>query len=169
MYLAIFIFLLLELILVSVVDFYSKKIHNFWPIFNIIFFLSLSWLFPKEYFYHWNTFLIPISWIIAGFFLFTLRIMGAGDSKFVATFYLIVPFAFKHDSFLYLLVATIVIGGTMMLLNFIKNRKALLVAFVTKDLRVINIIFGKKFPFAPVVLISWIILGINTNMLRVLK
>jgi prepilin peptidase CpaA len=90
-----------------------------------------------------------------------MKIMGGGDSKYLASFYLLVPFELQDDAFLSLLYATIIIASTMFIVNIIVGREFLYEAWREKKLDKLKLVFGKKFAYAPLILFSWIWFGIK--------
>jgi prepilin peptidase CpaA len=90
-----------------------------------------------------------------------MKIMGGGDSKFLASFYLLVPLELQDEAFLSLLYATIIIASTMFIVNIILGREYIFEAWREKRLDKIKMVFGKKFAYAPLILASWIWFGIK--------
>jgi len=117
----VFIFIAIQLLVVAYVDFKTRIISNFWVLVNFIFFIVLTFLFPNLY--HWNiqTFIFSLVFLGAGFFLYSLNIMGGGDSKYLSSMYLLVPYSFQDQVFVYLLYTTIIVGSSLLLFNLIKN------------------------------------------------
>ncbi len=158
---AIYLFLCVELIMVSYLDLKFRKISNQWPILNIILFAILVFLFPEIYVLSWKTFILPLTFILVGFFLFILKIMGGGDSKFLATLYLLIPLNIQDIALVYLLYTTILVGGSLLFYNAAKNFDKILILSRTYDVMGIKRIFGKKFSYAPVIFIAWVWFGLQ--------
>ena len=137
----------------------TKKISNTWMIFNIILYLVFLMIFPNQYVFNFSTFVWPIGFFTAGFILFLMRVMGGGDSKYLATFYLLIPQKLHEEAFLSLAVATVLVGGSVFIKNLLNNINKIAMAWQTKNISVIRGVFGKKFAFAPVIFISWIWFG----------
>ena len=116
-------------------------------------------IFPDSYALNFSTFVWPIGFFAAGFILFLMRVMGGGDSKYLATFYLLIPQKFHEEAFLSLAIATVLVGGSVFIKNLLNNVNKIVMAWQTKDVSVIRGIFGKKFAFAPVIFISWVWFG----------
>ena len=93
--------------------------------------------------------------------------MGAGDSKYLVSLFLLIPISFQEVALASLVEITFVAGGVSFLFNTIKNIKKIFRAFKEKKINLIKECYGKKFPFAPVILGSWIIFGwkIQKNLL----
>src|SRR5688572_25711955 len=87
----IFNMILIELVIVSWIDIKIKKISNIWFFVNLAISIALHFLFPTLYPWEWATLLFPVGWIVAGFGLFLMGIMGAGDSKYLASLFLLIP------------------------------------------------------------------------------
>ena len=101
----------------------------------------------------------PLGFLFVGFLLFTLKIMGGGDSKFLFSFFLIVPEKLQDAYFLNLIYATIVVGLLMLIFNTVKNFDKLKLAYVYKNIRYVKDVYGTKFAYAPIIALSWILLG----------
>jgi prepilin peptidase CpaA len=157
--LSIYLFLLIELLIVGYLDFNNKKIYNYWHVLNIIAFVIFLIIFPSEYRFIIPTFIYSLVFLVVGFGLFMLKIMGAGDSKFLFSFFLLVPLPYHDEVFLYLLYSTVFVGSGMLISTVLHNYKDIKYAIIVKDLKSIKRIFGRKFPFAPLILLSWILLG----------
>lgn len=159
--LPIYVFVLIELVAVSYGDVKTNKIPNYWSILNLALFLVLLGVAPNHYHFVPETFLFSGVFLAVGFILFLLNIMGGGDSKFLFTFFLLLPVSIHEETFYYLLLSTVFIGSFFFLSNALKNRKVLWRAFLTSDIRAVKNCFGTKFSFAPVILVAWIWLGWN--------
>ncbi len=155
----IYIFILIELIFVAYGDIKTDKIPNAWSILNLISFILLLILEPNTYHLSLDVFLVSFTFLVVGFVLFLLNIMGGGDSKFLFTFFLLVPESLQDTIFANLLVSTIVVGSIFFITNFIKNLERLIKYFKARDIKGIKRCFGTKFSFAPVILIAWVWLG----------
>jgi prepilin peptidase CpaA len=149
----------MQLLVVAYTDLKTKKISNVWFFINFLFFCVLSFIFPRIYLWQLNTFIFPVVFLLAGFILFWMNIMGGGDSKYLSSFYLLIPSAFQDTVFLYLLWTTIIVGSSLLLFNALQNFDRLLFLFRIQDLNGIKKIFGTKFTYAPVIFISWMWFG----------
>ena len=153
---SIYIYTLIVLIFVSYLDLKYRKISNLWPILNIVSFLLLAVFFPKLEFFSYRSFFLPMIIIFIGVVLFKYKIMGGGDSKFLASMILLV----HHEvqlSFIYILAWTTAGFATFRILYLLfKNREINRSNFIVLIPRTLS---GKKFPYAPIILLSWIIFG----------
>lgn len=157
--LTLYIFTLIEIVIVGYLDFKYKKILNIWTLVNIgVYFLSL-FVFKDYFSFNISTFMWPLGFLVVGFLLFVLRIMGGGDSKFLFSFFLIIPEYFHEVFFLNLIYATIVVGVLMIIFNTTKNFDKLKLAYQYKNLRYIRDVYGTKFTYAPIIALSWILFG----------
>ncbi|ATH06542.1 hypothetical protein BIY24_00865 [Halobacteriovorax marinus] len=156
---SVYLFLVVQLFFVASHDVTHKKISNFWPLINISFYLLSVFFFPDHYNFGWSTFVFPIAFFIVGIFLFTLKIMGAGDSKYLLSFYLLIPVSLHETAFIFLAYSTVVVGLSLLLTNIIKRSDIIKLAIKTKNLRLIKTIFGQRFSYAPVILVSWLWFG----------
>lgn len=151
--------LTLELACVSWGDVRSQKIPNAWSILNIVLFLALLVIHPEVYPLHWSMFAYSLVFLVVGFGLFLMRIMGGGDSKFLCTFFLLIPSALQPDALIRLLISTLLIGSFMLLTNVVKHHEKIINAVKIRHMAGIRECFGTKFSFAPVVLLAWLWLG----------
>ena len=157
--LSVYLLILIELIFVSYLDFKEKKIKNFWSILNIFLFIIYLFVFPNFYFFNINILFVSFIFLIGGFFLFVLKIMGGGDAKFLASFFLLIPENLQEKELEFIIYWTILVGGSVFIVNCIKNFDKIKSAILQKDVMSIKKIFGSKFSFAPVILFSWIHFG----------
>ena len=157
--LSVYIYLCIVLLLVSYGDIKTQKIPNMWSILNIVVFLVLLFVFPQYYSFEFETFFFSIVFLIVGFALFLLKIMGGGDSKFLFTFFLVVPLQAHFVTLYALIIATVMIGSFFFITNFVKNFDKIIEYAKAKDAKNMKACFGTKFSFAPVILISWIFVG----------
>ena len=155
----VYIFLLIQLIAVSYIDLVQRRISNYWILLNIIFFIGFLFLMGDYYQLKFETFFYSLVFFFVGFLLFQLKIMGGGDSKYLFSFYLLIPVSLHESAFSALVYSTIIVGLSVFFLNIFKNRAKIKKAIVEKNLKSIKFIFGSKFPFSPVVLFSWIWFG----------
>lgn len=162
---AIYWFMVLELSVVAWGDIRTKKIPNMWSILNLICFAWLLWLWPEHYPLAWGTLLYSVVFLAVGFVLFLLRIMGGGDSKFLFSFFLLIPVSLQPRALVLLLVSTILIGGFLLLTNLGKHHEKIVAHVKSGYIRGIKQYFGTKFSFAPVILLAWLWLGWEIGML----
>lgn len=156
----VYLIILIELIFVGYFDFKYKKISNRWSVFNLILFIAFVFTLPELYQFSWQAMFFPLVFFVITFFLYLARIMGAGDSKFLFTFYMIIPAQYQESVFLYQAYLTIAIGGSLLIFNTAKNFDKLKLAFIYHDLSLVKNVYGKKFAYAPVILGAWIWFGV---------
>ena len=157
--LPIYLFVLIELVIVAYGDIKTNKIPNYWSLLNIATFLVLLWVAPDHYFFEFQTFIFSVAFLVVGFALFLLKIMGGGDSKFLFTFFLLLPVSIHEATFYHLLLSTVIIGGFFFLQNALKNFRTIFDAFLAYDLQTVKNCFGTKFSYAPVILVAWLWMG----------
>ena len=155
------VIVLIELLIVAVVDLKKKKISNYWLIINIIlaaiFHLSLKDTFPLSF----ELFIFPFGWILGGFLLFLLNIMGAGDSKFLASLFLMVPVEFHMVLFGKLVSSTIIIGIILVSMKVIRDFKVIKAYTLANYWAGAREAIKSRFSYAPVILIAWILFGVD--------
>ena len=156
---SLFLYLMIQLFVVSYTDLKIKKIPNVWPITNLITFFVLFILFPGLYELSPRTLFYPVVFFFVGLFFFSIKIVGAGDSKYLVTLFLLVPLSFQEVALASLVEITFITGVVSFSINTIKNIKVIIRAFRERKINLIKQCYGKKFPFAPVILGSWIIFG----------
>jgi prepilin peptidase CpaA len=150
----IFTLVSLELIVVSIIDFKKKIISNWWSIFHLVLFLISNIFFKSEL--SIGLFFYPFAFLIIGFVLFLLKIMGAGDSKFLASLSLVLPVKF-HPQFLEsLLYATILVGFILLMLRLKMDYTKLRAYFLSRYWRGITQAIKSEFSYAPVIFLAWI-------------
>lgn len=157
MNLYLYLFLLSELVLVSFIDVRTKKISNLWSLLHIVIFAGMC-LYAGE-FPELAHFIFPLGMVVAGFILFVFHIMGAGDSKYLASIFLLTPTQLHMPFMEKLLMVTIFVGSILLLMRFVKSAakiKAYLRTFYFKALRAE---IHSRFSYAPVILVAWILFG----------
>ncbi len=157
----IFYTLLIELFVVSYLDMTTKRIKNIWAIVNLCFFLLFLFIYQDFYPLELKTFSYSLSFLFVGFVLFLMRIMGAGDTKFLFSFFLVTPENMHFDIYVKLLIFTGICACIFLIFNILKNMKKIYLSLLTRDLVGLKNCFGTKFAFAPVILITWIWIGIE--------
>lgn len=157
--LMVFVFISIQLLFVAYVDFKTSKISNVWLLINFIFFCVLTFVYPQVYFWDIGALLFPVAFLLVGFVLFVMNIMGGGDSKYLSSLYLLVPLGFQDTVFLYLLYTTVIVGSSLLLFNALKNFDKIVLLVKVGDVVGIKKIFGKKFTYAPVIFIAWMWFG----------
>lgn len=157
--LVVYIFIAFQLLVVAYIDFKTRKISNVWMLINFIFFCVLNFLFPDIYSWSIQAFFIPVAFLVVGFILFLMNIMGGGDSKYLSSIYLLIPMGLQEVTFLYLLYSTILVGSTLLLFSTLKHLDKIIVLYKMRDITGIRRIFGQKFTYAPVIFIAWMWFG----------
>ena len=157
--LVLYIFLFIQLSIISYLDLKYKKISNYWSLLNIVIYGACLVAYPNVYEFSLDTFFYPLAWLFVGFFLFAIKIMGGGDSKYLFSFFLVIPESFHEPFLMKLIYSTVIVGLFLLIFNTLRKFDTLKVAFATKDLRQVKTIYGTKFSFAPVIALSWMIFG----------
>lgn len=157
----IFILLAIQLLIVAVLDLKNKKISNLWPLLNIGIFFVLLIILPALYSLKWQLLIFPVGFIVIGFILFLLDIMGAGDSKYLASLFLLIPLDYHFRYFDKLISVTLVVGGLLLLKTIFKNLDKFKAYFVSHHWRGFQELIRSRFSYAPVMFLAWIILGVS--------
>ena len=161
----LYLMLLGELLLVAYYDLKTKKISNYWSIIHIAFYIMLLIVYPQFYEFSWNSLLYSGAILGVGFIFFFLKIAGAGDVKFLSTIFLLIPID-AHDVFFFnLLIGTTIFGSILLVFNTLKNFGKIKNCLMIRDYRELRKCYGTKFAFAPVILLSWILLGFDLKII----
>ena len=157
---ALYLFLLLELTAVSYLDLKYNKISNYWSVINLVIFIILFFIYPDFFILQLSTFYFPVGILLAGFLLFGLNIMGAGDAKYLFTFYLLVPCVYHEALFYELVKMTVVVSLCLLVWKVLKSFSRVIMSVRSREFKPLaGIIFGKKFAYAPVLFLAWIFFG----------
>jgi len=156
-----FLLILAQLLIVSWIDIRTKKISNLWVPANIAIALIFYFLFPSSFPFSWQLFYFPLGFIVGGFLLFLVGIMGAGDSKYLAGFFLLVPVDLHFIFFTKLIIATMVVGAVLLANSIIKNFSQIRSFLWAQYWQGLRNIIKSNFSYAPVILLAWLILGVQ--------
>ena len=161
----LYFYVLFELVFVAWIDYRHKKISNLWSILHIFLWIMFMIFFPEHYAIKMKMLLYPLTFFAVGFVLFALKIMGGGDSKFLATLFLIIPKEPTQDvAFTSLLIMTVVFGTISVAYNISKNIKVVVFSLRYLDIQMFKSILGRKIPFAPIIFCSWIYMGYDIRV-----
>lgn len=152
-------FVFFELAVVAWIDFKTSIISNYWFLINLVVFVVLTFLMPEIYKWGIKTFFLPAAFIFVGYMLFTLNIMGAGDTKYLFSIFVLIPYQSQDYALYTLIYSTVVVGVISFLINLYENIEKVTSAFKQKNIELIKGVFGKKFTYAPVILLSWVWFG----------
>jgi len=162
----LYCFILIQLFFVSLVDIRHRKISNQWIYLNIVLFLGFLFIFPQEYSLTTAKLLYSFAFIVVGFILFLMNLMGAGDSKYLFSIFLLIPPQWSDYVLYSLFLCTMTIGGFSLLITIVKNFEKLIIFARLGHRQGIRECLGSKFPFAPVILMSWLLFGAHLYLLR---
>lgn len=135
-------------------DFKTRKISNIWPLLNICLYFALPLIVPEQYSYRIETWFVPLAFVFVGFILFKLDIMGAGDSKYLFSLFLIIPQALHENLLIKLLSVTVVVGAILLTWRIISQWKKFKIIILTR-VNTLKSFLGGKFTYAPVILAAW--------------
>lgn len=150
-----------ELLMVAIIDIKTQKISNFWPLFNLLLFLIFLVAWPSQYFWDPAILIFPVGFVLIGFILFLMNIMGAGDSKFLASLFLLIPVEYHFEYAEKLLLMTMVVGAVLLLRTFFHNRLEMKAFFLSHHWMGILSLIRSRFSYAPVIFLAWILLGMQ--------
>ena len=161
MMVSIYGLILIQLLVVSWIDIKSKKISNLWLLINLLLAVACYLLIPEIYPWQWAALLFPLGWLVGGFILFTIGIMGAGDSKYISSLFLLTPVEYQSQLMEKIIYTTIVVGLVVLTFKLIKDfQRIKAYAFSTYWKGLMESI-RSRFSYAPVVLLAWILLGVE--------
>ena len=155
----IFLFIFIQLLFVAVYDVRHRKISNQWSLLNVGLFFGLLFIAPDMYALSLQTFMYSLIFLGLGLLTFALKIMGAGDSKYLFSLFLIAPAMWHEQMFSLLLISTYIIGGFSILTSVSQNFEKMLAYARSGYARGIKECLGNKFPYAPVIFMTWGWLG----------
>lgn len=157
----VFALVLAELLIVGWIDYKTQKISNKWIFVNlataVVLYIVARDLYPLS----WEILIFPVGFIVIGFLLFLLNVMGAGDSKFLASLFLLIPLEYQLLFFEKLVVSTIITGSILLTFKVISERERLKAYLLSRYWPGIRDTIKSRFSYAPVVTVAWILLGFN--------
>lgn len=157
----IFSLLTLQLLVVSWLDIKHHKISNRWVLLNLVLSPILYFTLPESYTFHWEVLLFPVGFIVVGFLFFLMGIMGAGDSKYLAALFLLLPVELHMLFFEGLLTATMIVGSIMLSFTVYKKHRELRAFLLAQYWQGFKDIIKSRFSYAPVICLAWIYLGVR--------
>ncbi len=157
----LYIFITIQLLIVSWTDLKTKKISNYWHVLNLVASIGLFIFAPEILEFKWQSLLFPFGFLLIGFLLFALEVMGAGDSKYLASLYLLIPVEFHLPFFEMLLITTLMIASVILIYRLGMDYQKLKAYFWTRHWQGIKGIIKSEFSYAPVILLAWIFLGVR--------
>jgi prepilin peptidase CpaA len=152
---------LLELTIVSWMDIKTKKILNYWFMINVILSFIFHLIFPQLYPWTWAILIFPAGSIVLGFLFFLMNIMGAGDSKYLASLFLLLPLEQHMLFFENVLVSTMVVGFILLSFTIVRNFSEIKAYSLTAHWVGLKERIRSHFSYAPVILLAWTLLGWN--------
>lgn len=157
----VFALVLLELLVVAWIDFKTHKISNNWSLLNISLGVVLYFTLGSLYPFSWEVLLFPLGFILIGFILFLMNIMGAGDSKFLASLFLLIPLEYHLLFFEKLVLSTIITGAFLLTYRIIRNSGKLKAYLISHYWEGVKLTLKSRFSYAPVIFMAWLILGLD--------
>ena len=151
----------LELVFFAWIDIKTSRISNLWSLLNLIIYFVLLIGRPEIYPIHLSHFLFPVGFLIVGFVLFNMKIMGAGDSKLLSSLFLLTPDRLHLNLFENILYATLITGTIFLVIAITKNWKNLRAFAVNAYWKGLFEMIKSKFSYAPVIAIAWLLLGVK--------
>lgn len=147
----------LQLLVVSLIDLKTKKISNYWLLVNFVIAIAayVGGLHPFE----WKILLYPVGAVVVGFALFLVNIMGAGDSKYLASLFLVLPYRL-HQSYLEnVLISTILVGAILLMTKLLTRFSRIKGYALSLHVKGVLSEIRSHFSYAPVLFLAWLLLG----------
>jgi len=147
---------------ISYLDFKYRRIPYQYILLNLVLYFFFISIFKGHYSFIFEHYIYSILFIIIGFifYLHPLKIMGGGDSKLLASFFLLVPSYFQDLFLLNLLWVTILVTCICKILDLFENYNNMIEHIRRKNYSKLYDL-GKKIPFTPIILLSWFWVGIE--------
>ncbi len=155
----VYAFMFIQIFMVAINDVKYRKISNQWMILNMTLFVALLFIAPEHYQLTTETFFYSLTFLLVGFVGFFLKIMGPGDSKYLFSLFLVTPLVWHNSFFSVLLYSTCIIGGFSILTQLAQNYEKIADYAKVGYSKGIRECMGSKFPYAPVILMSWAWMG----------
>ncbi|MCK5882659.1 MAG: prepilin peptidase [Bacteriovoracaceae bacterium] len=161
----LFTLIAFEILTVGIIDFRTRKISNWWHLINLILMAVLVFAIPARYQLELVHLHYPIGIFALGFLLFKIkpggtRIMGGGDAKYLTMLYLLIPTDLHEVFTIKLLYVVLLVGSILLITSLVKSWRKVLQSICEKSLKLEGIL-GTKFPFAPLIMMAWIWMGID--------
>jgi len=156
----IFTIMTIQLSIVTWVDIYQRKISNYWMLVNLILGISLHLWLPELYPWSWTLLGYLTGWFVIGFSFFYVGIMGAGDSKYLASLFLITPTLLRWEFLEKIVYSTLVFAMIMLMITMVRNFAKFKAFFFTGAWHGFKQLMGNKFSYAPVILLAWLVSGL---------
>jgi prepilin peptidase CpaA len=153
--------ILTQLIFVSIIDVKIKKISNLWFLANLLLGFTFHFLYPEAYPWDLAVLVFPIGWIIIGFLLFVLGIMGAGDSKYLASLFLVIPVEQQAIMLEKIIYSTLIVGFIFLTFKIAKDFQKIKAYALSTYWQGLKESVRSRFSYAPVILLAWILLGVG--------
>jgi len=163
-----FIFTILisfELLIVAYLDIKTKKIKNYWSVVNT---LLAAILITVNSTFSLEIFKLPLIILVVGFMLFAIKLMGAGDVKFLTTMSLFIPIMHQNIFVQSFLVSLILYSIILFFIKLFIYQKDFKLYWKNHQLLMgVLFLIKKKEAFAPCIFLAWIIFLIQLGGMNV--
>lgn len=157
----IYCLLFTELVWVGWTDLQTKKISNGWILVNAVLAFVFYLLKTPSYEFSWGIFIFPLATLLVGFILFLIDVMGAGDSKFLASLFLTIPIDGQNIFLKKLILSTIITGTLLLAYRIFKQGPILKAYLISRHWGGLKKMIGSRFSYAPVIGVAWLLLGLE--------
>lgn len=157
----IYALVLIQLVIVSWIDIKTKKISNYWFLMNLTLSVVLYIALPEVFPWQWAALIFPLGWLVVGFLLFTLGVMGAGDSKYLASLFLLIPLEHQAIVLEKIIYTTIVVGLTFLGFKLVRDFQRIKAYAFSTYWKGLLLSIRSSFSYAPVVLVAWLLWGLE--------
>jgi prepilin peptidase CpaA len=155
----LYFFLISELLWVAWIDIQTKKISNIWSGLHVLLAFILYFLPITTYSFRWEVLIFPIGILVLGFLLYLVNVMGAGDSKYLASLFLIIPLDAQSIFLKKLIISTMMTGGLLLIFQILKKWPVLRAYLWSRYWKGLKETVRSRFSFAPVIGVAWILFG----------
>jgi prepilin peptidase CpaA len=152
---------LIQLLAVSWIDIKIKKISNRWFLLNTALSMGCYLFLRNEYPWDWTILIFPVSIVIVGFLLFLVDIMGAGDSKYLSSLFLLTPPSLQMLLLEKLVYSTAVVGIVLLTFKLIRDFQKIKAYALITYWKGLKDTIRSRFSYAPVILLAWVLLGVQ--------
>lgn len=102
---------------------------------------------------------MPLIALVVGILFFALKIMGAGDSKYLSSLLLLCPYDLHKIIILNIAYVTIVVGAIVFIVNVVRKRETFWNYLRSQQIAEAIKSIKSRFSYSPVMFLSWIWLG----------
>jgi prepilin peptidase CpaA len=157
--LVVYSIILLELFPIVFFDIKYRKISNYWSLLNFVLFFILLFVFKEKYTVSLLMFKLPGIFLLAGLILYKLKMVGAGDVKYIFSLLFLVPLSYQGEYLTLLGFTSVAYAIVNIFIKYLREFDTFFFYLKTVNIKGMMKLTGKKVPFAPAMLMAWIWFG----------